>query len=103
MSTDLFPPTTNDSQVGFDSQALAQDDLRGDFIYFLDTKAADKTWLAVYEFVPQSELYDARNSTTFTCTARGDSQDLLMVAIPNCADIEDEHRVHRLLTNEFGR
>ncbi len=102
MSTDLFPPTTNDTQSDFDSQALAQGDLRGELMYFLDAKAADETWLGVQDLVAKGELYDAHISTAFTCTARGDSRHLLMVAIPNYADIEDAHRVHRLLTEELS-
>ncbi len=100
-STESFPPTTSETQADFDAQAVAQGDLRGELMYFLDTETADETWLAVQDLVAQGELYDARISTEFTCTARGDSQHLLMVAIPNYADVEDAHRVHRLLTDEL--
>jgi len=101
LSTESFPPTTDATQADFDAQAVAQGDVRGELMYFLDSEAADETWLAVQDLVAKGELYDARISTAFTCTARGDSQHLLMVAIPNYADIEDAHRVHRLLTNEL--
>ena len=101
-STGLFPPTTNSTQADFDAQAVAQGDLRGELMYFLDADTADETWLAVQDLVAQGAIYDARISTAFTCTARGDSRHLLMIAIPNYADVEDAHRVHRLLTEELA-
>jgi predicted flap endonuclease-1-like 5' DNA nuclease/ssDNA-binding Zn-finger/Zn-ribbon topoisomerase 1 len=102
LSAESFPPTTDATQADFDAQAVAQGDVRGELMYFLDTETANEIWLAVQDLVAQGALYDARISTAFTCTARGDSQHLLMVAIPNYADIEDAHRVHRLLTEELS-
>lgn len=101
ISTEYFPQTTSETQADFDAQALAQDDLRGELMYFLDKETTDKTWLAIQDLVAGGEIYDARISTEFTFTARGDSQHLLMVAIPNYADVEDAHRVHQILTDEL--
>jgi hypothetical protein len=102
LSAESFPPTTDATQSDFDAQAVAQGDVRGELMYLLNTETADEIWLAVQDLVAQGALYDARISTAFTCTARGDSQHLLMVAISNYADIEDAHRVHRLLTKELA-
>ncbi len=101
MDVEAFPTPTEDAQAELDARALEQGDLRGEIMYFLDAATADETWVAVQDLVSQGELYDARISTAFTCTARGDSQHLLMVTVPNYADVADSHRVHQQLTDEL--
>lgn len=97
LTNEQFPPAVDTGQAELDERALAAGDLRGELMYFLDPADADHAWLEVRDLVSRGEIYDARVSTAFTRTARGDGRHLLLVAVPNYADVADAHRVHRRL------
>lgn len=97
-----FPAANTDGQETLDQEALEAGDLRGELMYFLEEETTDQTWLAIKDLVKEGVIYDARVSTAFTLTARGDSRYLLFVTIPNYTDRVDAHRVHERLIEELN-